>query len=354
MHLLRIAGHPPDPMLSDGRCGRVDNELPPRSVVGTLLSAASSDWGTEFMIRGESSHAEWRSGEFVGELTLAESTVDVYARDLVAFIDWFVGDDTSSPVDVTRRSVRSYMAHMHEIGLAPRTISRRMVAVRRYFSWAVDRGIVATDPTAGISTPRGAARLPRVLSNDELNQLLDEGSNGHGGGDVVDLRDDVILELLYGSGLRVSELCSLDIGSVDLARQRLVVWGKGSKQRVVPISGPACTALESWLGGGRDAFVTNLPSVSDEAGTSYALLHNRRGRRISQRDVRRVVDRRSPVPTHPHALRHTFATHLLDGGADLRVVQELLGHTDLSTTQVYTHVSRERMRSVYESAHPRA
>ena len=161
------------------------------------------------------------------------------------------------------------------------------------------------------------------------------------------LRDDAVLELLYGSGLRVAELCGLSPGDVDLDRGLVTVWGKGAKQRRVPMSAPAVEAVRGWLERGR-------AELADERTPPDALLVNRVGRRLGTRDVRRIVDHRASAPTHPHALRHTYATHLLDGGADLRVVQELLGHADLSTTQHYTHVSKERLRSVHEATHPRA
>jgi integrase/recombinase XerC len=152
-----------------------------------------------------------------------------------------------------------------------------------------------------------------------------------------------VLEVLYGSGVRVSELCGLDVH--DVRDDHVVVWGKGSKQRIVPLSEPATQALRAWASVRHEV-------VSEEAGA--ALFGNERGRRLTPRDVRRILDRRAVSPTHPHALRHSFATHLLDGGADLRVVQELLGHADVATTQRYTHVSNERLRAVYASAHPRA
>jgi integrase/recombinase XerC len=163
----------------------------------------------------------------------------------------------------------------------------------------------------------------------------------------VRLRDDAVLELLYGSGLRVSELCGLRSGDLDVARGVVTVWGKGSKQRRVPMSEPARQAVAGWIDRGRSHLVTG-ESPED------AVFLNRRGRRLGPRDVRRILDRRAGSPTHPHALRHTFATHLLDGGADLRAVQELLGHADLATTQHYTHVSKERLRAVHQVAHPRA
>ena len=158
-------------------------------------------------------------------------------------------------------------------------------------------------------------------------------------------RDDAVLEVLYGSGLRVSELCGADVDAVDLRAGAISVWGKGAKQRRVPLSEPAVDALRAWLAIRRDV-------VDPHAGA--ALFANERGKRLTPRDVRRIIDRRAARPTHPHALRHSFATHLLDGGADLRVVQELLGHADVATTQRYTHVSRERLRQVYAQTHPRA
>jgi len=182
-----------------------------------------------------------------------------------------------------------------------------------------------------------------VLKGEELDALLAPGAVG----DPVACRDVAVVELLYGSGLRVGELCGLRPVDLDLARRRLLVWGKGAKQRMLPMSEASSGAVGAWMGEGRDALVT-------EATPADAVFLNRRGRRLTPRDVRRILDRRAAAPTHPHALRHTFATHLLDGGADLRAVQELLGHEDLATTQLYTHVSKERLRTVYEATHPRA
>jgi site-specific recombinase XerD len=160
-------------------------------------------------------------------------------------------------------------------------------------------------------------------------------------------RDTAVVELLYGSGLRVAELCGLRLGDLDLRRRRLMAWGKGSKQRQVPMSAPSVDAVRAWLAGGRSV-------LAHDDSPADALFLNQRGRRLGPRDVRRVLDRRALAPTSPHALRHTFATHLLDGGADVRAVQELLGHADLATTQHYTHVSKERLRAVYAASHPRA
>ena len=288
----------------------------------------------------------WHVEEFTHSLTAASpATVEAYGRDLTAFVTWAERLGLRSPGDVQRTTVRRYLAFLATRGFARRTIARRASALRRYFGWAGRVGATSSDPTAGLSAPRGEARLPRVLHPEELRSLLDAGPGGPAGG--RDLRDTALLELLYGSGLRVAEAAALDVDDLDLARRRVRVWGKGGKQRLVPLSDPAVDALRRWLADGRGELVT-------EASPAAAVFLNRRGRRLTPRDARRVLDRRAVAPTHPHALRHTFATHLLDGGADLRVVQELLGHADLATTQRYTHVSKERLRTVFDATHPRA
>lgn len=259
------------------------------------------------------------------------------------------------------------MAELSRSGLASATVRRKTSALRRLMSWMVSIERIASDPTVGISTPRGGRRLPRILKQDDLTVLLGDSSDANDANDVNDAeggsrrgsaecserRDQAIVELLYGSGLRVSELCSLDRLDVDLVSRKVTVLGKGAKTRLVPLSIPSIEAMERWLHSA--AFIARLAdnAASDGADAS-ALFWNMRGRRLTPRDVRRIIDHRSPTSTHPHALRHTFATHLLDGGADLRVVQELLGHSDLSTTQIYTHVSKERLLSVYDATHPRA
>ncbi len=296
------------------------------------------------------SQERWGVDDFVASVALAPSTLDVYRRDVLAFVEWATDEGHDGPDSIDRAELRRHLVSLRARSLASRTIARKMAALRRYFAWASRAGRCTQDPTAGLSSPGGAARLPRVLRTDELHQLLDDVDRRDAG--PADLRDDALLEVLYGSGLRVSEVCTLDVDAVDLPRRRLTVWGKGSKERAVPLSGPAAEALANWLDAGRFDYLATLRSV--DVDDAAALFHNRAGRRLTPRDIRRVLDRRSPVPTHPHALRHTYATHLLDGGADLRAVQELLGHADLGTTQVYTHVSRERLRSVFESSHPRA
>ncbi len=220
--------------------------------------------------------------------------------------------------------------------------------MRRYFGWLRRSGAIEVDPTTRLSAPKGDARLPHVLRADELQVLLDDPpARVADESGALRWRDDAVLELLYGSGMRVSELCGLRTGDVEVDRRRAVVWGKGAKQRQIPMGERSAQAVQRWLSpAGRPTL------AGPDAGDS--LFVNLRGRPLTPRDVRRILDRRAAAPTHPHALRHPFATHLLDGGADLRAVQELLGHTDLATTQIYTHVSRERLRRVFDATHPRA
>lgn len=316
----------------------------------------------------------WRLDEFGRSLTsVAPSTVEAYGRDIRAFTTWAARLGIDDPVSVERQTLRRYLAYMATRGQARRTIARRASALRRYFGWLVRTGALDHDPTSGLSAPKGDARLPRVLRPDELRTLLGDEVSGRGGrsdgavappaspaptspaadgaeadtvAEAVRCRDDALLELLYGSGLRIAEATGLDIDELDLARGVVVVWGKGGKQRTVPLSDPAVDALGRWLDGPRGALAG--------PDTPAAVFVNRRGRRLTPRDARRILDRCASEPTHPHALRHTFATHLLDGGADLRVVQELLGHADVATTQRYTHVSKERLRTVFDATHPRA
>lgn len=279
---------------------------------------------------------------------LSPASVRAYATDVEQFAEWAGRSGAEGPGDVDRVMLRRYLAFLATRRYSKATIARTAASLRSYFHWCARRGLVAEDPAARLTAPSPDSRLPRVLGHGELDRLLgpsdpvDEALPSE-----VERRDDAVLELLYGGGLRVAELCGLDVGDVDLGRLVVRVTGKGDKQRQVLIHQRCAEAVAAWLAGPRDAMLT------DESPAG-ALFVNHRGRRIGPRDVRRLLDRRSPVPTHPHALRHSFATHLLDGGADLRVVQELLGHASLQTTQVYTHVSKERLLAVYAGTHPRA
>lgn len=286
----------------------------------------------------------WRIDEYERGLgSVAPSTRVAYRRDVRQFVEWAARGGVTTPDQVTPLLLRRHLAFMTTKGAARRTIARRASGLRRYFDWALRQGMVVTDPTMRLHAPSGAGRLPRVLRADELSTLLDERPASTAGDDPARrARDDAVLELLYGSGLRVSEVCSLGPADIDLEHRTVRVVGKGDKERVVPMSEPAVAALR------RHRSHTGASAPTDP------MFRNQRGNRLGPCDVRRILDRRAQTPTYPHALRHSFATHLLDGGADLRSVQELLGHADLRTTQVYTHVSRERLRTVYESTHPRA
>jgi site-specific recombinase XerD len=276
--------------------------------------------------------ASWLAGRSV-------ATRKAYVSDVGAFAEWMDRSGVEGPAGVDRMHLRRYLASLGTRRLARATIARKAAALRCYFSWSLRQGHIGSDPARSLRAPSGGGRLPRVLSGGEVATLLDAPA-----ATPLDRRDLAVLELLYAAGLRVSELCGLDRGDVDLRGHTVTVLGKGAKQRRVPIHDAAAAALRAWFADGRDQM----------EGPAEAAFVNQRGARLGPRDVRRILDRRAAAPTHPHALRHTYATHLLDGGADLRVVQELLGHSSLATTQVYTHVSKERLRAVYDGTHPRA
>ena len=298
----------------------------------------------------------WRLDEFERSLTsVRPATVAAYRRDLRGFVTWAERCGLSGPDAVDRLVLRRYLAYLATRRYARRSMARSASSLRRYFAWLARTGGVLADPARGLSAPKGESRLPRVLRPDEVTSLLDDPpARVDLDPDPIRWRDDAVLELLYGSGLRVAEVCQLGAADVDLRGRSVTVWGKGGRQRRVPMSEPCVEAVAVWIGRGRAAFRDALPPAHRTSHDDDALFVNRRGRRLTPRDVRRVLDHRSPSPTHPHALRHTFATHLLDGGADLRTVQELLGHADLATTQIYTHVSRDRLKAVYDQTHPRA
>ncbi len=273
------------------------------------------------------------------ERGLSPHTITAYDRDLAQFADFCERTGALHPEAVTRRMIRRYMSQLSTRGFSRRTIARKISAIRSFFTDASRRGLVAANPAEGVRQPKRPAPLPKALPARGLAELLD----GIGGDDPVDLRDRAILEVLYASGLRVSELASLQVGDVgesDLLR----IVGKGNKTRMVPISRSARNAVAEYLGKGRHRL------AGDQAYS--ALWVGVRGGPLDTRGVRRVVQKR--LGTFPHALRHSFATHLLEGGADLRSVQELLGHVELATTQIYTSVSRRHLRSTYERSHPRA
>ena len=294
---------------------------------------------------GATNGGNWCIDAFVASLTSSsQNTALAYRSDIAGFVEWAQRLGLDGPAGVDRLVLRRYVASLSTRQFARRSVARKVAALRRYFDWLRRSQHIATDPATTLRAPAGDGRLPRVLSHGDLDTLLD-GPRPDDEPTWRRRRDDAVLELLYGSGVRVSELCGLDVDALELGAGAVSVWGKGSKQRRVPLSEPAVAALTAWL-----AVRSEVVPVAEGA----ALFANERGHRLSPRDVRRIIDRRSPVPTHPHALRHSFATHLLDGGADLRAVQDLLGHSDVATTQRYTHVSKERLRTVYSATHPRA
>jgi site-specific recombinase XerD len=286
----------------------------------------------------------WNIDQFARSLTASSpNTVSAYRSDVTLFAQWVDRLNIAEPSDVSRDVVRQYMSFLTTMKLAKRSITRKIASLRRYFGWLVRNGVVPSDPTSGVHTPSDSGRLPKVLTSEQLGALL--VSTDLDAPQWRTSRDTAVVELLYGSGLRVSELCGMDVNSVNVKARAIVVMGKGAKERRVPMSEPSLDALKIWK-----KFRHELVTSVDEP----ALFLNTRGRRLAPRDVRRIIDARAESPTHPHALRHTFATHLLDNGADLRAVQELLGHRDVATTQRYTHVSKERLKSAYGASHPRA
>ncbi len=298
----------------------------------------------------------WRLEEFGDSLTnVSPNTVAAYRSDLAGFASWVERSGLDHPSQVDRITLRRYLAHLATRGYAARSRARKASALRRYFGWLHHTGAVPNDPARSLRSPGGDGRLPRVLAPTELAVLLDAPPPSATEEPLARrLRDDAVLEVLYGGGLRVGELCGLDLPDVALRTRTLTVWGKGGKQRQVPLGQPAADALDGWLRRGRPEFLSAGPTETPSPTDGAAVFFNQRHRRLTPRDVRRILDRRAPTPTHPHALRHSYATHLLDGGADLRVVQELLGHADVATTQIYTHVSKERLKRVYGQTHPRA
>lgn len=301
----------------------------------------------------------WELDRVITFMSISASTAQLYDRELLRFIEWFARQDGGEfttrvprPEVVTPSDIRAYIRFLNHSSKAPRTVARISSTLRRYFAVARQLEIIPTNPTESLPVPQSPARLPRVLTEPELASMFAEASmaSEH---PARDMRDQMILELLYGSGVRVSELCGLNTDSFDLRSHSARVWGKGEKERVVPLTESAADCVGSWIQSGRNDFIDGLPDSVDRQKIDGALLLNGRGKRMTPRDVRRMIDAVADSPTHPHAFRHSFATHLLDGGADLRVVQELLGHENLSTTQVYTHVSREKMKQAFHQAHPR-
>ncbi|GAB3034751.1 tyrosine recombinase XerC [Nocardioides flavus (ex Wang et al. 2016)] len=287
----------------------------------------------------------------VSERDLAPHTVRAYLGDVRGLLEHCGRLGIGDVADLDLRTLRSWLARLQTTGRSRTTIARRATAARVFTAWLHRTGRVATDPGAALGSPKKHKTLPPVLRADEAEALIRSAAALADDGTAVGLRDVAMLELLYATGIRVGELVGLDIDDVDDERRVVRVFGKGRKERSVPYGAPAGRAVDRWLASGR-------PALRGD-GSGAALFLGVRGRRIDQRAVRDLVHRRiADVPgapdIGPHGLRHTAATHLLEGGADLRSVQELLGHASLATTQLYTHVTTDRLRRAYQQAHPRA
>jgi len=274
-------------------------------------------------------------------------TVRNYTTDLLDFFNFLKAKGTGSLKEVDKYIVRDYLSWLVEQGFVKASIARKLSAIRSFYRYLLREEMVSTSPVATTSSPKLDRRLPSFLAIEEMERLLEAPDLSS----PVGRRDRALLELLYAAGLRVSELVSLNLGQVNLDTREIRVWGKGSKERMVLMGEPAARALSVYLSQGR-------PELLGKKGGS-ALFLNRYGGRLPERRVQRILEKYANIAgigkrVHPHMLRHTFATHLLDGGADLRVVQELLGHASLSSTQIYTHVTQSQARKVYLSAHPMA
>jgi integrase/recombinase XerC len=282
----------------------------------------------------------------------SEHTRRAYLGDLRSLFGFLAERAPDPSLDrLTLPVLRSWLSAQAASGTARTTLARRTSAVKTFTAWASRRGLVDGDPAVRLQVPKARRTLPAVLRQDQALDAMNAATSGAQQGDPLALRDRLIVEMLYATGIRVSELCGLDVDDVDTGRRVLRVLGKGNKQRTVPFGEPALRALTSWLAEGRPTLATSTSGA--------ALLLGARGGRIDPRQARTVVHQTMAAvegapDIGPHGLRHSAATHLLEGGADLRVVQELLGHSSLATTQLYTHVTVARLRAVHDQAHPRA
>jgi len=281
---------------------------------------------------------------------LAENSIRGYVSDLQSFLDHIEKLGVTEFSELTLSHLRSWLANLQSRGASRATMARRIVSIRAFTYWAASEGWIPSDIGAELSIPKAHKTLPEVLTHNEADQVLQSLITKRSEDPTaLNLRDLAMVEILYAAGIRVSELCGLNFADLDFNRNTIHVIGKGNKERVVPLGIPAVKALNDWLNIARPEIATD--------GSGNAVFLGSRGKRIDQRTVREVVyDAMSAIGSDmsPHGLRHTAATHLLEGGADLRTVQEILGHSSLATTQIYTHVSPERLKDAYQQAHPRA
>jgi integrase/recombinase XerC len=279
------------------------------------------------------------------ERNVSPYTVRNYTNDLIEFFNYARDKGLGSLKEIDKQTVRGYLSHLMDQGKAKSGIARRLSAIRSFYRYLLREEILEVSPVATTASPKLDRRLPSFLTVEEAKRLVESPdlSQPHG------QRDRALLELLYASGLRISELVNLNVEQINLATNEIRIWGKGAKERVVLIGAPAAQALSTYINRGRPSLLGGKKN--------NALFVNRYGERLLPRRVQKILAKYSQAidkKVHPHMLRHTFATHLLDGGADLKVVQELLGHADLSSTQIYTHVTQSRARKIYLAAHPMA
>ncbi|MEX0732626.1 MAG: tyrosine recombinase XerC [Aquisalimonadaceae bacterium] len=281
-----------------------------------------------------------------GERGLSPLTRRHYRRDLDALAHWCRDHELLAWTVLDNQHLRQFIADGHRRGLAGPSLRRRLSAIRSFYAYLMREGVCARDPAADIPVPKSPRRLPKTLDADQMARLLDRGAAAD---DPLDQRDSALFELVYSSGLRLAEVASLDIHDVDLAEAAVRVTGKGSRTRIVPVGRTAVKRLQAWLR------LRGSLAGADQA----ALFVSRRGDRLSHRSIQARLERMAvtagiPQHIHPHMLRHAFASHMLESSGDLRAVQELLGHADISTTQIYTHLNFQHLAEVYDKAHPRA
>ena len=289
------------------------------------------------------------------ERGLAKATVSAYESDLNKYVAWLQTHGITKPDDIAKQDVEDYIAALDADGESARSKARRLASIHEFHRFALAQHAVSADVAASVKAPKGASVLPDVLSVDEVSRLLDAAAVG-GSTDPVVLRDKALLEFMYATGCRVSEAVGTNLDDIDLEEKVVRLMGKGSKQRLVPLGSYARNSVVAYLNAGRGELERRSTAKVPER---RALFLNKRGRRISRQSVWEIVKtagERAGItkPLHPHTLRHSFATHLIQGGADVRTVQELLGHASVTTTQIYTHVSPEALIETYLTAHPRA
>jgi integrase/recombinase XerD len=292
--------------------------------------------------------------EYLAYLSLergaSDNTLDAYRRDLSDYVTVLLDRGVTGPQDITPELVTAFIVTLRTRGLAPASVERKVAALKGFHKFLVREGITANHPTAHLSLPKVPERLPAVISVDQAERLLSQPFPDT----PVGLRDRAVLEVLYGCGLRASELAGLDTGDVDLEERLVRVFGKGRKERLVPIGGLARHSLSAYMAAGRPRLKPKR-SVTDAADAVFLSVRGRRLARQSVCVIERTYGARVGIEgLHPHTLRHSYATHMLEGGADLRALQEMLGHSDISTTQLYTHVDMRHIREEYLSTHPRA